>query len=179
MHNLKDLRNNLESFKKKLKERNVEFDIDNFNRKDKDNRDLIIEKEKLEQEKKSLSKSKDQANFIKSKKISENISILAKKQKDSQIRLNEIICSLPNLATDDVPIGKDETSNKLIKKVGDIKNYNFKIKSHVDLGAKNKGIDFETSIKLSGSRFVVLKNEFALLERALINFMLDTHVNEF
>ena len=179
MHNLKDLRNNLESFKKKLKERNVEFDIDNFNRKDKDNRDLIIEKEKLEQEKKSLSKSKDQANFIKSKKISENISILAKKQKDSQIDLNEIICSLPNLAADDVPIGKDETSNKLIKKVGDIKNYNFKIKSHVDLGAKNKGIDFETSIKLSGSRFVVLKNEFALLERALINFMLDTHVNDF
>ena len=179
MHNLKDLRNNLESFKKKLKERNVEFDIDNFNRKDKDNRDLIIEKEKLEQEKKSLSKSKDQANFIKSKKISENISILAKKQKDSQIDLNEIICSLPNLAADDVPIGKDETSNKLIKKVGDIKKYNFKIKSHVDLGAKNDGIDFETSIKLSGSRFVVLKNEFALLERALINFMLDTHVNEF
>jgi len=179
MHNLKDLRNNLESFKKKLKERNVEFDIDNFNKKDKDNRDLIIEKEKLEQEKKSLSKSKDQANFIKSKKISENISILAKKQKDSQIDLNEILCSLPNLAADDVPIGKDETSNKLIKKVGDIKNYNFKIKSHVDLGAKNKDIDFETSIKLSGSRFVVLKNEFALLERALINFMLDTHVNEF
>ena len=179
MHNLKDLRNNLESFKKKLKDRNVEFDIDNFNRKDKDNRDLIIEKEKLEQEKKSLSKSKDQANFIKSKKISENISILAKKQKDSQIDLNEIICSLPNLAADDVPIGKDETSNKLIKKVGNIKNYNFKIKSHVDLGAKNKGIDFETSIKLSGSRFVVLKNEFALLERALINFMLDTHVNDF
>ena len=179
MHNLKDLRNNIESFKKKLKDRNVEFDIDNFNRKDKDNRDLIIEKEKLEQEKKSLSKSKDQANFIKSKKISENISILAKKQKDSQIDLNEIICSLPNLAADDVPIGKDETSNKLIKKVGDIKNYNFKIKSHVDLGAKNKGIDFETSIKLSGSRFVVLKNEFALLERALINFMLDTHVNDF
>jgi len=179
MHNLKDLRNNLESFKKKLKERNVEFDIDNFNRKDKDNRDLIIEKEKLEQEKKSLSKSKDQANFIKSKKISENISILAKKQKDSQIDINEILCSLPNLAADDVPIGKDETSNKLIKKVGVIKNYNFKIKSHVDLGAKNKGIDFETSIKLSGSRFVVLKNEFALLERALINFMLDTHVNDF
>ena len=179
MHNLKDLRNNLESFKKKLKERNVEFDIDNFNKKDKDNRDLIIEKEKLEQEKKSLSKSKDQVNFIKSKKISDNISILAKKQKDTQIDLNEILCSLPNLATDDVPIGKDETSNKLIKKVGDIKNYNFKIKSHVDLGAKNKGIDFETSIKLSGSRFVVLKNEFALLERALINFMLDTHVNDF
>ena len=51
--------------------------------------------------------------------------------------------------------------------------------SHVELGAKNNGIDFETSIKLSGSRFVVLKDKFAMLERALINFMLDTHVNEF
>ena len=81
MHNLKDLRNNLESFKKKLKERNVEFDIDNFNRKDKVNRDLIIEKEKLEQEKKSLSKSKDQANFIKSKKISEKFQFLQKNRR--------------------------------------------------------------------------------------------------
>jgi seryl-tRNA synthetase len=81
MHNLKDLRNNLESFKKKLKERNVEFDIDNFNRKDKDNRDLIIEKEKLEQEKKSLSKSKDQANFIKSKKFQRIFQFLQKNRR--------------------------------------------------------------------------------------------------
>jgi seryl-tRNA synthetase len=78
-----------------------------------------------------------------------------------------------------VPIGKDEKSNKLIKKNGDIKKFSFKVKSHVELGAKKNGIDFETSIKLSGSRFVVLKDKFAMLERALINFMLDTHINEF
>jgi len=143
------------------------------------NRDLIIKKEKLEQEKKFLSKSKDKANFLKSKKISEEISILIKQQNNSQRDLNNILHSLPNVALDDVPVGKDEKQNTLIKKVGNIKDHNFKVKSHVELGAKNNSIDFETSIKLSGSRFVVLKDKFAMLERALINFMLDTHVNEF
>jgi seryl-tRNA synthetase len=179
MLNLKDLRNNLKVFKKKFIERNVEFDVDNFIKRDTLNRDLIIKKEKLEQEKKILSKSKDKATFIKSKKISEEISILTKQQNKSQRDLNNILYSLPNIALDDVPIGKDESLNKLIKKVGNIKDHNFKVKSHVELGAKNNGIDFETSIKLSGSRFVVLKEKFAMLERALINFMLDIHVNEF
>ena len=179
MLNLKDLRKNLDILKKKLKERNVEFDLDSFSKKDSLNRDLIIKKEKLEQEKKILSKSKDQDNFIKSKKISEELSILTKKQNDSQKELNEALYSLPNLALNDVPVGNDDSFNKLIKKVGDIRNYNFKVKSHIELGARNNGIDFETSIKLSGSRFVVLKDKFAMLERALINFMLDTHVNEY
>ena len=179
MLNLKDLRKNLDILKKKLKERNVEFDLDSFSKKDSLNRDLIIKKEKLEQEKKILSKSKDQNNFIKSKKISEELSNLTKKQNDSQNDLNETLYSLPNLALNDVPVGNDDSFNKLIKKVGDIRNYNFKVKSHIELGARNNGIDFETSIKLSGSRFVVLKDKFAMLERALINFMLDTHVNEY
>ena len=179
MHNLKDLRSNLDHFKKKLKERNVDFDIANFSKKDSLNRELINKKEKLEQEKKFLSKSKDELNFTKSKQISVEISDLLKKQLNTQNNLEEIIFSLPNIAHNDVPIGKDEKSNKLIKKVGDTKNFSFKIKSHIELGARNGGIDFDTSTKLSGSRFVVLKDKFAMLERALINFMLDTHINEF
>ena len=179
MHNIKDLRKNLDTFKKKLKDRNLEFDEDKFNKLDELNRKLINDKEKLEQEKKSLSKSKDKSNFNKSKKISDEISVLAKKQNESQNKLNEIIFSLPNVALDDVPVGIDEKSNKLVKQIGKIKDFAFKIKSHIEIGSKEKNIDFETSIKLSGSRFVVLKNNFALLERALINFMLDTHVNEF
>ena len=179
MHNIKDLRKNLDTFKKKLKDRNLDFDVDKFSKFDELNRKLISDKEKLEQEKKSLSKSKDKLNYDNSKKISDEISILAKKQKESQDILNELIYSLPNIALDDVPIGKNEKSNKLIKKVGKIKDFSFKVKTHIEIGSKEKNIDFETSIKLSGSRFVVLKNNFALLERALINFMLDTHVNEF
>ena len=179
MHNLKELRNNIDILKKKFKDRNVDFDIDNFKSKDASNRDLISKKEKLEQEKKALSKSKDKSNFEKSKKISKEISDLIKKQSISQNEIDKIIFSLPNLAQDDVPVGKDEKSNKLIKKIGEIKKFPFKVKSHIELGAKENNIDFETSIKLSGSRFDVLKDKFAMLERALINFMLDIHVNEF
>ena len=179
MHDIKDIRKNIEVYKKKFLERNVNLDVNDFNKKDSLNRELINKKEKLEQEKKILSKSKDKSNFERSKKISEEIAILEKKQMESQNQLNKIIHSLPNLAQDDVPIGKDEKFNKLIKKAGLSKKFPFKIKSHVELGSKDNNIDFETSIKLSGSRFVVLKDKFALLERALINFMLDTHVNEF
>ncbi len=179
MHNIKDLRKNLETFKKKLSDRNIDFNVEDFSKKDTFNRELISKKESLEQEKKSLSKSKDKANFEKSKKISDQIEIISKKQSDSQSEINKIIYALPNIALDDVPIGKDEKSNKLIKQEGSIKKFSFKIKSHVELGSKNNNIDFESSIKLSGSRFVVLKENYALLERALINFMLDTHVNEF
>ena len=179
MHNLKDLRKNLDYFKKKLKNRNVDFDINTFNKNDTINRDLISKKEKLEQEKKNLSKSKDKSNFEKSKQISDEIADIIKKQINIQNELNNIINSLPNLAHDDVPVGKDEKFNKVIKKEGSIKNFSFTAKSHVELGKRDKNIDFETSIKLSGARFVVLKDKFALLERALINFMLDTHVNEF
>jgi len=179
MHNIKELRKNLENFKKKLKERNLDFDIEKFNKLDKLNRDAIIEKEKLEQEKKTLSKSKDKKNFKKSKKISEKILTYVKKQHESQKNLNKILFALPNIALEDVPLGKDEKSNKLIKKVGSIKEFSFNVKSHIEIGSKKKNIDFDTSIKLSGSRFVVLKDKIALLERALINFMLDMHTNEF
>ena len=86
---------------------------------------------------------------------------------------------IPNLALDDVPIGKDEKSNKLIEQIGDIKKFSFKPKSHIEIGLKNNEIDFDISIKLSGSRFVVLRNKIALLERALINFMLDVHTIDF
>ncbi len=179
MHNLKELRKNLNNLKKKFDNRNIDFDINDFKKKDTLNRDFIVKKEKLEQEKKSLSKSKNESNFEKSKKVSQEILDLEKKQTISQREIDKIIFSLPNLAHDDVPVGKDEKSNKLIKKKGEIKKFSFKAKSHVELGEKNKNIDFETSIKLSGSRFVVLKDKFAMLERALINFMMDTHVNNF
>ena len=179
MHNLKDLRKNLETFKKKFKDRNLDFNTDEFNKADKANRELINKKELLEQEKKQLSKSKEKSNFEKSKKISDEIDKILLEQKKSQKKIDRILSNLPNIANEDVPIGKDEKENKLIKKVGKAKSFNFKIKSHIDIGLKNKNIDFETSIKLSGSRFVVLRDKFALLERALINFMLDTHVNEF
>ena len=179
MHNIKDLRKNLDKYNKKFLDRNFEFNISKFESLDNENRKLIGEKEKLEHEKKTLSKSKDKSNFEKSKKISNDLIKISKEQNITQKKINDLLHILPNIALDEVPIGKDEKSNKLIEKIGTIKKFLFKPMSHIDLGSKFNGIDFETSIKLSGSRFVVLKDKFALLERALINFMLDVHTKEF
>ena len=179
MHNIKELRKNLSTFKKKLLDRNFDLNTDLFETLDGKNRKLISEKEKLEQEKGILSKSKDKSNFEKSKKISEEILKLSQDQLIAQKKLNELIHFIPNIAQPDVPIGKDEKSNKLIKKFGKIKEFGFNPRSHIEIGFESNEIDFETATKLSGSRFVILKNNIAKLERALINFLLDIHTNEF
>jgi len=179
MNNLKEIRKNLESYKKKFFQQNVVVNFDKLLNLDKSNRDLIQKKESLEQQKKILSKSKNENNFQKSKTLSEEIEKISINLSKTQSELNKILAVIPNIALEDVPVGKDETSNKIIKKEGAIKDFKFKIKSHVELGEFNDQIDFKASTKLSGTRFVVLKNKFALLERALINYMLDTHVNKF
>ena len=179
MHNIKDIRKNLDFYKKKLSERNVNIDFDALIDLDKQNRELIQSKEKKEQEKKILSKSKEEKNFELSKKLSLEINDLESKQAELQKKVHDVVSGLPNIAHDDVPVGKDEKSNKLIKQNGTVRKFSFPVKSHVDIGEKNKQIDFKNSAKLSGSRFVILNNDYAQLERALINFMLDTHVNKF
>jgi len=179
MHNIKEIRKDLEFFKKKISERNSTINFDALIILDKENRELIQQKEKKEQEKKLLSKSKDPANFEKSKNLSKNIDDILKKQIILQYKINSILSIIPNIARDDVPVGIDEKSNKVIKQNGNIKKFSFPIKSHVEIGEKYSQIDFKTSSKLSGSRFVVLNGHFALLERALINLMLDVHVEKF
>ena len=163
--------------KKKLKDRNTNVDLKSLINHDKENRELIQKKEKLEQEKKLLSKKKDPQNFTKSKNLTNQIKKLEDNQKNLQEKINIIISSIPNLPLSDVPIGNDEKANKIIKKSSEIKKFDFKIKSHTELG--NKYMDFDTATKLSGSRFVVLKDKLAFLERALINFMIDVHVKKF
>ena len=162
---------------KKKKERNSNVDLKSLIKHDKENRELIQKKEKLEQEKKLLSKKKDPNNFNKSKNLTNQIEELENSQKKIQEKINIILSSIPNLALDDVPVGNDEKSNKIIKKSSEIKKFDFKVKSHIEL-SKNY-MDFETATKLSGSRFVVLKDKLALLERALINFMIDIHTKKF
>ncbi len=177
MHNLKDIRKNTELFEKKIKERNSNIDLKILINHDKENRDLIQKKEKLEQEKKLLSKKKDPKNYSKSKNLTNQIEELEISQKKIQDKINIIVSSIPNLASDDVPVGSNEKSNKIVKKSSEIKKFDFKIKSHIEL-SKNY-MDFETATKMSGSRFVVLKDKLALLERALINFMIDVHTRKF
>ena len=102
-----------------------------------------------------------------------------KEQSDVKKQIENINSSLPNLALDDVPIGKDEFSNKEITKVGKIPKFEFKPLSHYEIGKKLNLMDFDIATKTSGARFVFLKGKIALLERAISNFMLDVHTKDF
>jgi len=178
MHNIKDIRDNIDNFEKSLLKRNIKIEKANIGNLDKENRKLIQDKELLEKEKKNISKSKDQNLFEKSKEISKKIEKLSRDQSEIKIKLDTILSSLPNIPLDDVPVGKDENSNVEIKKFGEIKKFDFKPKSHFELGNDLNMLDFDLATKTTGSRFVFVKNQLALLERALSNFMLDTHINK-
>ena len=179
MHDIKIIRKDPDLFAKKISERNITVDIKKLVDLDKKNRELIQSKEKLEQEKKIISQKKDKSQFGKSKKLSDEIENLNTNQKKIKNQINLLISSLPNIARDEIPIGKDETKNKEINKVGEIPKFDFKPLSHNDLGKKIGQMDFDAAIKTSGSRFVFLKDDLALLERAISNFMLDTHTKKF
>ena len=179
MHNLKEIRSNLKNFEDKIKQRNSDIDIKVLQNLDSKNRNLIQKKEKLEQEKKIISKSKDSSLFKKSKDLSKEIDNIYKEQITIQDSLDEILSKLPNLALEDIPVGKDESSNKVISENGKINNFSFKAKSHYDLGKILGMIDFELASKTSGARFVFLKGKIALLERAISNFMIDIHTQNF
>ena len=177
MHNIKDIRKNIDNFKNTIKNRNVDVDFDQILNLDEENRKLIQEKEKLEMEKKSISKSKDETLFEKSKEISNKIDDLSKNQKNVKDQLDQILSNIPNLPLNDVPVGKDENSNKEVVKAGEIKEMSFKPKSHYEIGEKLNMLDFDLATKTTGSRFVFVKDKLASLERAISNFMIDTHVN--
>ena len=179
MHNIKLIRNEPDFFLKKLGHRNTNISLKNILDLDKKNRELIQNKEKLEQEKKIISKKKDKSQFSRSKDISKEIEKLVKSQIKIKNEIDSKISSLPNLALDDVPIGKDESYNKEIKKIGKIQQFDFKPISHYEIGKKLDLMDFDIATKTSGSRFVFLKGKLALLERAISNFMLDYHTKQF
>ena len=176
MHNLKEIRKDFKAFKSAIEKRTIKIDLDEIQNLDVENRDLILKKETLEKEKKEISKSKDKSLFEKSKKISSEIDEITKKQKLVKENLDNILSNLPNVPHPDVPIGKDENDNIEIGKFGKIPDFEFEPKSHYEIGENLKMLDFDLATKTTGARFVFVKNRLALLERALSNFMLDTHI---
>ena len=177
MHNIKEIRNDVEGFKSALDKRYLKIDIDKILSLDEDNRKYIQQKEILEKEKKDISKSKDKSLFEKSKKISIEIEKINNLQIIVKEELESILSSIPNIPFSDVPIGKDENSNIEISKFGTIPKFTFNPKSHYELGENLDMLDFDLATKTTGSRFVFVKDKLALLERALSNFMLDIHIN--
>ncbi len=94
-----------------------------------------------------------------------------------QAALDDLLLRIPNLPHSSVPVGKDETENVEVRKVGTPKTFDFEVKDHVDLGAA-LGLDFEKAAELSGARFSLMKGKVARLHRALAQFMLDTHTQQ-
>ena len=178
MHNLKEIRLDFSQFEKSLEKRSLKIDFNNIKKLDYLNRSLIQKKEALEKEKKDISKSKDETLFKKSKEISIELETVSENQKKVKDELDNILSNIPNIPHSDVPNGNDEGDNVEIEKSGNIPEFNFKPKSHYELGENLEMLDFNLATKTTGSRFVFVKNKLALLERALSNFMLDTHINQ-
>ena len=178
MHNIKEIKNNIQDFEESLKKRFIDLDVNKILELDNFNRKYIQEKETLENEKKNISKSQDKTLFKKSKDISSKIEKIGKLQIDTKNQLDQILSSIPNIPYKDVPVGKDESANVEISISGKKQDFTFQPKSHYDLGENLNMLDFDTATKTTGSRFVFVKDKLALLERALSNFMLDTHTND-
>ncbi len=176
MHNLKEIRKDFNTFKKSLEKRSIDIDLGQIEDLDKKNRELIQEKETLEKEKKEISKSKDKSLFEKSKEISSNLEKIIDQQKKVKENLDSLLSNIPNIPHNDVPLGKDENDNVEINKFGKINKFDFDPKSHYELGENLGMLDFDLATKTTGSRFVFVKDKLALLERAISNFMLDTHI---
>ncbi len=181
------VRAELDMVVKKLATRGYHFDADVFSALEAERKTLQVTSESLQQERNARAK-----NIGKAKAAGEDIApLLAEveslKQQDLdaqealksvQEKLSDLLSSIPNLPADSVPEGKNEDDNVEIRRWGEPKQFTFAIKDHVDLGEKNGELDFEIASKLTGSRFAVLQGQLARLQRALIQFMLDTHTNE-
>jgi len=177
------LRNDIESLEKILKHRGFDLDVNFFNSLEEERKHIQIKTQELQQERNDLSK---QVGVLKSQgkdasDILEKVSDISAQSKEleSQLaliqeKLNNFLLLIPNVPHDSVPIGPDETSNELVKEVGIPPEFDFEVKDHVDLGAP-LGLDFDTAAKVSGSRFVFMKNDIARLHRAIGQFMIDTH----
>ena len=189
MLNIKDIRLRPEFYIESLSKRNVinaNEIINNIIEKDKNYRSSLENKEKLLNERnvisKDLGKNKnDKEKFeVLSKQVSEIKNNIQKLESDTdklKIEIDSELSSLPNIPDKTVPVGEDESTNIEIKKFGEVLS-NKQALPHDEFGEKKGLIDFTTASKLSGSRFVILSEKIAKLERALINFMLDVHTEE-
>lgn len=110
--------------------------------------------------------------------LGDKLKIKSDELQQVQAELRDFSLRLPNIVHKDIPVGKDETANKEVRKWGEPRVLDFEPKDHVDLGTRELGLDMEAGAKLSGARFVVLRNKIARLHRALAQFMLDLHTSE-
>ncbi|MBV0899546.1 MAG: serine--tRNA ligase [Wolbachia endosymbiont of Fragariocoptes setiger] len=189
MHDIEHIRKNPELFAKALENRGVNLSIiDEILQTDHDNRSLTTNLQNLHKQRNEISekirklqanKSTCKSEIELSKTIANEIKKISVKQNEKKSKLLEILCNLPNISEETVPIGKSEYFNLEVRRCGNPKQFNFIPKSHYELGEKLGLMNFEQAAQISGSRFSILQGKLAQMGRALINFMLDLHINEF
>ncbi len=186
MHDINFIRENPEIFDELLKKRFIEPKSNIIISLDTKKRSILTKSQELRANRKTLSSSFSNLNDIDKIELQKKVQLIKNQidelEKDIfniDEQLKNTLSGLPNLTHSDVPVGEDENTNKLIKQVGIIPSFKFSPKSHYELGENLEMIDFEQAGKVSGTRFVYLKKNIARLERAIANFMLDKHTNEF
>ena len=190
MLDLKRIRNNPEEIKELMADRGENFDlsiIDEVVALDKKRRDMLIEVEELKNRRNTqsalipkLKKSGENVEelMIEMKKLSDEIKNFDIELSEVDEKIKNIMLRIPNIPSVNVPSGNTDEDNVEIRKWGEPKNFNFETKAHWDLGINNDVLDFERGGKITGSRFTVYKGEGARLERALISYFLDCHVDK-
>jgi seryl-tRNA synthetase len=189
MHDIKKIRENPSDLDKLLAKRKHPPVSNQIIELDEKNREIIGELQVIQEERNAKSKligeyaakeKNDEAAKLKAEvtSLKDKMQELENSQREKQEELNNVLSSLPNNPADDVPVG-DESLNKEIKLEGNKKEFTFTPKEHDELGENLNMMSFEQATKISGARFVVQSGLIARMERAISNFMLDLHTNEF
>ncbi|MGG3626391.1 serine--tRNA ligase [Bacillus gobiensis] len=189
MLDMKDLRANFNEIKEKLSHRGEDLtDFDKFGELDEKRRSLIVKVEELKGKRNEasqqiavLKREKKDADAIiqEMRQIGDEIKTLDEELRTVETTLETILLSIPNIPHESVPIGETEDENVEARKWGEVKEFSYEPKPHWDIAGELGIVDFERAGKVTGSRFVFYKGLGARLERALWNFMLDLHVDEY
>ncbi|SPA29248.1 serine tRNA synthetase; also charges selenocystein tRNA with serine [Cupriavidus taiwanensis] len=179
-------RKDIDAVAQRLATRGFQLDVAAFQALEAERKQLQTQTEELQARRNSLSK---QIGMLKGKGedasavmaevggIGDTLKASAARLDEIQAHLAELMLSIPNLPHESVPVGNDETQNVEVRRVGEVRQFDFAVRDHVDVGEK-LGLDFDTAVKVTGSRFSMLRGGMARLHRALVQLMLDTHTQE-
>ncbi|NDL00768.1 serine--tRNA ligase [Photorhabdus bodei] len=181
------LRNELDAVAEKLARRGYTLDVDTLRKQEERRKVLQVETETLQAERNSRSKAigaaKARGEDIdplrqEVNQLGEKLDTAKAELEKLQAEIRDLALSIPNIPDDSVPVGKDENDNLEVSRWGEPGKYDFEIQDHVSLGELTNGLDFAAAVKLTGSRFVVMKGQIARLHRALAQFMLNLHTEQ-
>jgi len=181
------VRSSISTIAAALSKRGFVVDVEKYNTLEERRKSLQIKMQDLQNERNVRSKEvgqakaagKDVAPVMQSlKELSDSLKNIEIETEKAQLEIDAFLSFFPNMLHESVPDGKNEKDNVVVRTVGEPRKFSFKAKDHVELGAAEGRIDFETGAKLAGSRFVVLRGQMARLSRALAQFMLDLHTTE-